>query len=120
MHRDVSADVQAAPSSCREVQQRDCDRWRKEFNSVRPHESLKNQVPADLYKASPLRPRARIATYKVCWGRGGSPAGRVNGRRNGASASKVTSHGETMVEKLLARKGPVSYTHLTLPTKRIV
>ncbi len=67
MHRDVSADVQAAPSSCREVQQRDCDRWRKEFNSVRPHESLKNQVPADLYKASPLRPRARIATYPEDW-----------------------------------------------------
>ena len=36
----------------------------------------------------------------------GSPAGRANGTRNGASASIVTTHGDSVVAKFFARKGP--------------
>jgi transposase InsO family protein len=50
MHRDLRADVQAFPASHRQSQQRRLDRWRQEFNHVRPHEALGGKVPADLYR----------------------------------------------------------------------
>jgi hypothetical protein len=52
MHRDMSADLQAYPSSTRDTQQRACDKWTQEFNHVRPHEALQGKVPAELYKPS--------------------------------------------------------------------
>jgi len=36
MHADVRADVQRHPAATREQQQRQLDRWRQEFNHVRP------------------------------------------------------------------------------------
>jgi hypothetical protein len=37
---------------------------------------------------------------------GGSPASRGSAQRNGASASSVTIHGDTVDRKFFARKGP--------------
>jgi putative transposase len=50
MHSDVRADVQARPATTREEQQRVIDRWRQEFNHVRPHQALDGKTPADVYK----------------------------------------------------------------------
>ena len=56
MHVDLKADVQAYPQPNRRVQQRACDRWRQEFNHVRPHAALDGKTPAELYRSGPRRP----------------------------------------------------------------
>jgi putative transposase len=55
MHRDLEAEVAAQPAGDPSVQQRQCDRWKQQFNHIRPHEALQGSVPADLYKPSPQR-----------------------------------------------------------------
>jgi len=52
MHRDVAQEVQPWPSEDLRGQQRELDRWRQEFNHVRPHEKLGGKTPADLYRPS--------------------------------------------------------------------
>ena len=44
------------------TQQRACDRWRQEFNHVRPHEALGGKTPAELYKPTTRR-SLQIAPY---------------------------------------------------------
>jgi transposase InsO family protein len=73
MHADVSGEVQTSPSPTRELQQRALDRWRQEFNQVRPHQALGNMTPAEVYKPKakkPVRPVAYryplgFAVYRV-------------------------------------------------------
>jgi putative transposase len=55
MHADMAADVQSRPAADREAQQQALDKWRQEFNHVRPHESLAGKTPADVYKVSEKR-----------------------------------------------------------------
>jgi putative transposase len=62
MHSDVRADVQAHPAVTRAEQQRLIDRWRQEFNHVRPHQALDGKTPAELYKVVDRR-RALRTTY---------------------------------------------------------
>jgi transposase InsO family protein len=52
MHRDVAQEVQRWPSDDLRAQQRELDRWRQEFNHVRPHEALGGKTPSDIYKPS--------------------------------------------------------------------
>jgi len=64
MHSDVRADVQAHPSETREQQQRVIDRWRQEFNQVRPHQALDGKTPAEVYKVTDRRrPVAKPYAY---------------------------------------------------------
>jgi putative transposase len=70
MHRDVAQEVQPWPSADLRAQQRELDRWRQEFNHVRPHEALDGKTPADLYKPSDrklreLRPFAYPRAFLV-------------------------------------------------------
>jgi len=78
MHSDVRADVQAHPAVTRSEQQRLIDRWRQEFNHVRPHQALDGKTPAEVYKVIDRR-RALRTTYAY-------PehfyTGRVNGNGN--------------------------------------
>lgn len=67
MHRDMSGDLQVAPAGSLSAEQRACDRWRQEFNHVRPHEALKGKVPADVYRRSDRRPRASRFIYPSVW-----------------------------------------------------
>jgi transposase InsO family protein len=67
MHRDMSDDLQSSPSGSRVAQQRACDRWRQEFNHVRPHDALKGKVPADVYKRSERRVHATTFMYPPSW-----------------------------------------------------
>jgi transposase InsO family protein len=76
MHRDLSSDVQTSPASDRTAQQRYLDKWRQEFNHVRPHQALHGKTPAELYTRSTRKPAApfvypvTLRVYRV--GRGGS------------------------------------------------
>jgi transposase InsO family protein len=60
MHRDMAAEVENVAAATKAEQQRLLDRWRLEFNRVRPHEALDSKTPAELYHRSkrPYRPPA--------------------------------------------------------------
>src|SRR5881397_817077 len=53
MHRTLKAETTRPPANTSRAQQRKFDRFRKEFNSERPHEALDQQTPASLYATSP-------------------------------------------------------------------
>jgi putative transposase len=55
MHRDMSADVEAFPQRDQRSEQRAVDRWRQQFNQVRPHEALEGKTPAEVYRSAPRR-----------------------------------------------------------------
>jgi putative transposase len=55
MHADISAESQSHPAPTREAQQRELDRWRQEFNHVRPHDALGGKTPADVFKPAERR-----------------------------------------------------------------
>ena len=55
MHRVLKAETASPAAANPRAQQRRLDRWRKEYNTLRPHEALAGRVPADLYSSSPRR-----------------------------------------------------------------
>lgn len=67
MHADMAADLERTPELSRSRQQRSCDRWRQEFNHVRPHEALKGKTPSDVYRGSPSKLRLRVSHYPSSW-----------------------------------------------------
>jgi len=52
MHRDMSADVEAFPQRDHRSEQRTVDRWRQQFNQVRPHEAFGRK---DTGRSLPIR-----------------------------------------------------------------
>jgi putative transposase len=68
MHRDIAEQVEAHYAHSRPAQQRALQRWRQEFNHVRPHEALDQKVPAEFYQPKNKRlPVVRRAAYPVGW-----------------------------------------------------
>jgi len=55
MHADIAGDVQARPARDKASQQRVLDRWRQEFNRVRPHEALGGKTPGEVYTVTERR-----------------------------------------------------------------
>lgn len=55
MHRDLKAEATKPASANVMAQQKRFDRWREEYNHLRPHESLDMRKPADLFHASQRR-----------------------------------------------------------------
>lgn len=53
MHKTLKAEATRPPSSSLTEQQLRFDRFRREYNDERPHESLNQETPASLYSASP-------------------------------------------------------------------
>jgi putative transposase len=53
MHRDISEAMQCSPAPSAAQQQRLLDKWRQEFNHVRPHQALAGKTPAEVYKSLP-------------------------------------------------------------------
>ncbi len=51
MHRTLKQEVRTAENW--RAQQRELDRFRREYNEVRPHEALQMQTPASVYEPSP-------------------------------------------------------------------
>ena len=52
MHRTLKQEVATPPAKDRRTQQRELERFRQEYNQVRPHEALHMQTPARVYVAS--------------------------------------------------------------------
>ena len=55
MHGTLKAECCVPASANGVAQQKRFDRWRKEFNTERPHEALGQRVPADVYHKSAVR-----------------------------------------------------------------
>lgn len=55
MHRDIKREVQGRVNGDVQEHQAAFDIWRKEYNEVRPHETLGMKVPADVYRKSDRR-----------------------------------------------------------------
>jgi transposase InsO family protein len=53
MHRTLKQEVAQPPAANRREQQRAMERFRQEYNQVRPHEALGMQTPAAVYALSP-------------------------------------------------------------------
>ena len=55
MHRTLKQETAEPAAGNRREQQRVMDRFRQEYNQVRPHEALRMQTPAAVYQPSPRR-----------------------------------------------------------------
>jgi len=55
MHRDLKAEATQPPSPNHSAQQRRFERWQHTYNHERPHESLHQQRPAEVYQPSTRR-----------------------------------------------------------------
>jgi len=53
MHRTLKQEVAQPPAANRRKQQQALDRFRQEYNEVRPHEALEMRTPASVYAPSP-------------------------------------------------------------------
>jgi len=60
MHRTLKAETVEHPAANRRDQQRAFDRFRQEYNEVRPHEALGQQTPASRYHGSAREYPARL------------------------------------------------------------
>jgi transposase InsO family protein len=60
MHRTLKQETAMPPAENRRAQQRAFDRFRREYNEVRPHEGLGMQTPAACYAASARTYPARV------------------------------------------------------------
>jgi putative transposase len=87
MHADVCAEVQTDPAATIAEQQRELDRWRQEFNHVRPHDALGGKTPAEVYKVTERRrPVPKTFEYpKRFFVRRVDSHGEVRFRRSGCS-----------------------------------
>ena len=60
MHRTLKQETATPPAANRRAQQRSFDRFRCEYNQVRPHEALELQTPAERYTPSAREFPARV------------------------------------------------------------
>ncbi len=60
MHRTLKQETAQPPAANRREQQRTLDRFRQEYNQVRPHEALQMQTPATVYQPSARTFPARL------------------------------------------------------------
>ena len=63
MHRTLKQEATIPPGCSLRAQQRKFDRFREEFNQVRPHEALEMRRPAQVYRASSRAMPGRIEPY---------------------------------------------------------
>jgi len=52
MHKDLKEEVQIRYTGDANLYQAELDKWRDEFNTIRPHEALRMKTPAELYHCS--------------------------------------------------------------------
>ncbi len=64
MHRTLKAEATQPPANTRRQQQQALDRFRQEYNEVRPHEALEMRTPAEVYQPSPQKFPARMPEPK--------------------------------------------------------
>lgn len=64
MHRTLKKEATLPPERDLAAQQQRFDRFRKEYNQVRPHESLEMQTPAEVYMDSPRPMPRKLERYE--------------------------------------------------------
>ena len=62
MHKDLKAETAIPPAATRAAQQRRFNRFRSDYNEVRPHEALGQRTPASAYEPSPRPFSTRLHT----------------------------------------------------------
>ena len=68
MHRVLKAETASPPAPTARAQQQRFARWQKEYNELRPHASLGDRRPAQLYRPSPRRWVAPASCrYPAAW-----------------------------------------------------
>lgn len=67
MHRELKRDTARPPAADPTAQQRRSRRWRRYYNTERPHEALAGRYPADLYRRSR---RPYRGPQPICYPRG--------------------------------------------------
>jgi putative transposase len=69
MHRTLKQETASPPAATARAQQRVFDRFRRDYNEIRPHEALLMQTPASLYGCSPriYSGRVREPEYGSLW-----------------------------------------------------
>ena len=68
MHRELKRDTARPPGAHPPAQQRRSDRWRRDYNTIRPHEALGGSRPADGYRPSRRRYRGpHPIRYRHAW-----------------------------------------------------
>jgi transposase InsO family protein len=90
-HRVLKAETARPPAATAAAQQDRFDPFRREYNEVRPHETLADDVPATYYRPSPRRLPARLPPleYPGHWEvRSVSPGGQITWR----GGSQFISH----------------------------
>jgi transposase InsO family protein len=60
MHRDLKAEATRPPSANLSAQHKRFQRWRHQYNHIRPHEALDMLTPADVYRPSARRLGERV------------------------------------------------------------
>jgi hypothetical protein len=60
MHRTLKQEVAQPPAANRREQQQELQRFRQEYNQVRPHEALGMRTPAEIYQLSPRTYPTRV------------------------------------------------------------
>jgi putative transposase len=63
MHRTLKQEATIPPARSMQAQQRKFDRFREDFNQVRPHEAIGMERPGEVYKPSRRRMPRRIEAY---------------------------------------------------------
>lgn len=115
MHRDLREDLQAFPAGSLAAEQRACDRWRQEFNHVRPHDALKGKVPADMYKRSERKPKETQWLYPPGWiVRTVTDVGAVNARFAQVNVGKAVARQRVGLEPIGGTKYRVWFRDLDL------
>jgi transposase InsO family protein len=64
MHRTMKREATQPPQAELRAQQREFDRFRLEYNEVRPHEAIGQKPPASLYQASPRPFPERLSAFE--------------------------------------------------------
>jgi transposase InsO family protein len=67
MHRVLKAETTRPPSCHRRAQQRRVDRWVKIYNQIRPHETVGQRTPGEVYRPKPGPLRKVRLSYRQGW-----------------------------------------------------
>jgi transposase InsO family protein len=116
MHLTLKRECTRPPRYDHRQQQRCCDRWRQEYNTVRPHEALGDATPASRYTPSPrpypaqLPPGTSSGSMSArLWVRSTSALSRST-TANGTSTSARSAWADSMSAPSSSRTHSAGYT----------
>ena len=117
MHLTLEQETAQPPAENRREQQRAFDRFRGEFNEVRPHEALDMQTPAAVYQPSPRKFPARVAEPEypdTMLVRQVGPKGQIRWKKHEVLVSEVLWGEQVGLLRLDERHYRVYFAHMPL------